>query len=58
MYYLTATAKRKNAKRHIVTKSNDIAYLRRISKNLNATYIAEIYDGRWNLVEQPKEEQK
>ena len=51
MYYLTTTAKRKNAKRHIVEKSKDIEYLRNLSKNMNACYIVEIYNGKWELVE-------
>lgn len=55
MYYLTTTAKRKNAKRHIVIKSNDLEYLRRIGKDdINDCYITEIYDGKWNLVERIK----
>lgn len=54
MYYLTTTAKRKNAKRHIVTKSNDLEYLRRIGRDINICYITEIYDGKWNLIERIK----
>lgn len=55
MYYLTTTAKRKNAKRHIVIKSNDLDYLRNTGKNcINDCYITEIYDGKWDLVERIK----
>lgn len=51
MYYLTTTAKRKNAKRHIVMKSDSIEELKKIAENnINPRYIAEIYDGKWNLI--------
>ena len=51
-YILVTTAKRKNAKRHVVTKSCDIDYLRTLGRNNIADcYITEIYDGRWGLVE-------
>lgn len=50
MYYLTITAKRKNAKRHIAEKSNDIEKLEKLAKNMNECYVVEIYDGRWNLI--------
>ena len=51
MYYLTTKAKRKDAKRHIVSKCKDIEYLRTLAKNMNACYIVEIYNGKWELVE-------
>lgn len=53
MMYLTTTARRKGAKRHIVRKSNDIAYLRTLALNNidNKRYIVEIYNGRWVLFE-------
>ena len=51
MYILTTTAKRKNAKRHIVDKNNDIEYLRKLSKNMNTCYIIEICNGKWELIE-------
>jgi len=51
MYYLTTTAKRKNAKRHIVRKSEDINYLKRLGRNVSERYIVEIYNGKWELVE-------
>lgn len=55
MYYLTTTAKRKNAKRHIASKGTDIEYLRNIGKNnINDCYITEIYNGKWELVERIK----
>ena len=51
MYYLTTTAKRKNAKRHIARKSEDINYLKRLGRNISERYIVEIYNGKWELVE-------
>ena len=54
MYYLTTTAKRKNAKRHIAWKSDDIEYLRGRANNLNDCYIVEIYNGKWELIERIK----
>lgn len=52
MFYLTITAKRKNAKRHIVKKSNDIDVLRNLSRNMNKRYRVEIYNGKWELIEE------
>ena len=53
MYYVTITAKRKNAKRHIYDRfeSYDLAikYAKKLSY-YNSKYIIEIYDGRWNPV--------
>jgi hypothetical protein len=55
MYYLTTTAKRKNAKRHIVDKGNEIEALRKLGlHNINDKYIVEIFTGRWELVERIK----
>lgn len=51
MYYLVSTARRKNAKRHIDTKSEDIQHLRDLAKNFNHKYRVEIYNGKWELVE-------
>ena len=51
MFYLTITAKRKNAKRHIVSKSSDIDALRKLARNMNNCYLVEIYNGKWELVE-------
>lgn len=52
MYYLTITAKRKNAKRHISSKGNDIERLRRLANNINKDYyVVELYNGKWELVE-------
>lgn len=51
MYILTITAKQKNAKRHIVTKSKDIEELRRQANNTNDKYIKQIYNGKWELIE-------
>ena len=54
-YILTITAKRKNGKRHIVTKNTDINYLRWLGiYNINKKYIVEIYNGNWQLVERVK----
>lgn len=55
MYILAITAKRKNAKRHISTKSNDIKYLRKVGKeHINDCYIVEIYNHKWELIERVK----
>ena len=55
MYILTITAKIKNAKRHIVTKSESLDKLRDLGKNnMNDKYIVEIYTGKWKLVERVK----
>lgn len=52
MYILTITARRKNAKRHIVDKSADINDLRKLANNVNGDlYVIEIYTGGWELVE-------
>ena len=54
-YILTITAKRKNEKRHIVTKSESLDELRNLGRNnINDAYIVEIYTGRWELVERVK----
>ena len=52
-YILTATAKRKNAKRHIVERNSNIEHLLKLAeKNLNKDrYIVEIYNGKWELLE-------
>ena len=48
MYYVTTTARRKNGKRHIAEKTNDlnkaIETMERINKKY---YIVELYNGRW-----------
>lgn len=55
MLYLTTMAKRKNAKRHITVKSNDIEYLRKIGKeNINDRYTVAIYNSKWQLIEKIK----
>lgn len=51
MYYLTTTAKRRGAKKHIVGKNADINALRRLAQNINEKYTVEIYTGSWQLVE-------
>ena len=54
-YILTITAKRKNGKRHIVTKNSDLNFLRGLGiYNINNKYIVEIYNGNWQLVERVK----
>ena len=51
-YILTITAKRKNAKRHIQERSNDINALIESAKHINHDkYIVEIYNSKWQLVE-------
>lgn len=50
MFYLTITAKRKNAKRHIAQKSNNLDELRDAGKKYGR-YITEIYNGKWELIE-------
>ena len=55
MMYLVVTAKRKNAKRHIVLKSSNLDYLRNIGKDfIHDRYITEIYTGNWQLIERVK----
>lgn len=53
MYYLTTTAKRENARRHIVIKGNDLDILRKVGKNnINENvYDIDIYTGKWKFVE-------
>lgn len=52
-YILTVTAKRKNAKRHIVERNNNKEHLLKLAKeNLNKDrYIVEIYNAKWELLE-------
>ena len=50
MYILAYTPKRKNSKRHIVNRSNDLAYLERIASGAHNHYRAEIYTGNWQVV--------
>lgn len=52
MYILTATARRKNSKRHIVDKSESIESLRKLAANLNEKYIVSIYSGSWTFIEE------
>lgn len=53
MYILATTAKRKNAKRHIASKGNDLEHLRYLAQNnINKDiYVVEIYTGKWELVD-------
>ena len=52
-YILTVTAKRKNAKRHIVERNSNKEHLLKLAKeNLNKDrYIVEIYNAKWELLE-------
>ena len=55
MYILAITAKRKNAKRHILTKCESLDKLIELGKNcINDKYIVEIYDGNWEIVDRVK----
>ena len=61
MYYVTITARRKNAKRHIKAKFELDIMARKYAKRLsylNSKYIIEIYDGRWNIVYKAESEDK
>ena len=51
-YILTTTAKRTNAKRHIVKRSHDYYLLESLARwSLDRkNYIVEIYTGNWELV--------
>ena len=50
-YILVLESKRKNAKRHIVARSEDIQYLEDIAKNnINNSYKKSIYTANWRLV--------
>lgn len=51
MYYLTFTAKRKNAKRHIVGKAATVQELKSKPYINNERYIINIYNGKWELIE-------
>ena len=51
MYILAITAKRKNAKRHIVARSVNLEGLKKLAQNSNKKYIVELYTGNWQLVE-------
>ena len=53
-YILAATAKRKNAKRHITGRFDDLESARRTGKNMNDSYNVEIYNGKWELIEKVK----
>ncbi len=54
-FILSTKGKQKNAKRHIVSRSEDIDYLRKVGKKyINDRYIVEIYTGNWQLIERVK----
>ena len=53
-YILTTTAKQKNAKRHVVERSEDIEKLRDFGKRINDRYKVDIYTGTWVFVENVK----
>lgn len=55
MYYITITAKRKNAKRHIAKKVNTIEDAKKspfynYAKEKDCKYNYEIYTGKWDFV--------
>lgn len=50
-YILTTTAKRKNAYRHIVARSENKEELKKLAKNINKRYIVELYTGDWRIIE-------
>ena len=52
MYILVTVANRKDAKRHVVTRSHDINYLRDLACNMDIEYRCFIYTGNWKLVEE------
>jgi hypothetical protein len=53
MYYLTVTAKRKNAKRHITSTHNNIKALEQHAKFIDSNrYNVEIYNGKWEFVKE------
>ena len=50
-YILVLESRRKNAKRHIVMRSDDINHLEDLAKNnINNGYKKSIYTGNWKLV--------
>lgn len=53
-YILVTTPKRKNARRHIAWRGNDIDDLRKSAKYINDRYVVEIYTGNWKLIERIK----
>lgn len=50
MYYLTITAKRKNAKRHIFGRYETLDEAVSRVKDINPRYRIEIYTGNWQIV--------
>lgn len=57
-YILVLEAKRKNAKRHIVMRSDDINHLEDLAKNnINNSYKKSIYTANWRLVKEIEEEE-
>lgn len=53
-YILTTTVRQKNAKRHVVERSEDIEKLRDFGKRINDRYKVDIYTGTWVFVENVK----
>lgn len=49
-YILTITSRRKNAKRHIVSKFYTLSDAEKVASSLNKSYIIEIYNTKWELV--------
>lgn len=50
MYIITYKARRKNARRHILEKANNLSELANVyySVHKNKRYIYNIYDGSWH----------
>lgn len=50
-YYVTITADRKNAKRHIASKLHNLDMAKAAALRLTSLYHVEICDSKWNVVE-------
>lgn len=50
MFYVTITARRKNAKRHIAKKCQTFESAIYFAHMLNPSYIIEIFSGDWKKV--------
>lgn len=50
-YYVTITADRKNAKRHIAVKLHNLDMARAAGHRLSFLYHVEICDGKWHVIE-------
>lgn len=57
MFYVTLTAKRKNAKRHIQHKCNTMEEVKKwVDWYKDSPYIVGVYTGKWEKVEVNTEE--